>query len=67
MAKKAKTKKKIPGRTTVDGRDTRLGKKILSGKWHLVSPHGLEFNATHLATMNIDGTRIVTFKVKGLK
>lgn len=62
MAKKTKAKK-TPGRVMIDGKKTRLGKNILKGRWLLVSPHKLEFSATHISTINVGDNRLVVFKV----
>jgi hypothetical protein len=58
-AKKPTTKKRIVGRSIIDGYRTRRGAQMRKGSgWTLISPHGLEFSATLIETIDVDGNRI---------
>ena len=67
MAKKqsaAPKKKRVTGRSIVNDYPTRRGVQMRKGsRWLLVSPHKLEFPATLLETIDIDGNRIAVFSV----
>lgn len=66
MAKKkaAPNKKRAVGRSVVDERPTRRGVQMRKGSgWLLISPNKLEFLATLLETIDVDGNRVAIFSV----
>jgi hypothetical protein len=63
MKKTVRTRKRIPGTTEKDGLRARMGVNMLKGKWTLISPNYLEFEATLLETVNAGNTRIAVFSV----
>jgi hypothetical protein len=64
MAKKAKAKKpRAKGVAVAYGVQYVRGEKMLKGPWRLLSPHGLEFPATLVDTINIGKTRLAIFSV----
>ena len=64
MTKKVKAKKpRAKGVAVAYGIRYGRGEKMLKGPWRLLSPHGLEFPATLIDTINIGKTRLAIFSV----